>query len=103
MSLPTILPLLDEGLGNQATTVVDVRQRSEYASGHVPGSLNVELGAIGSATLPGGPVVTICGHGERAASAASMLEQRGRSDVRVMPGGPDDWARVTGAAVEAGP
>jgi rhodanese-related sulfurtransferase len=94
-------PMADPATVDPAT-VVDVRQRSEYATGHVPGSLNVELGAIGSETLPGGPVVTMCGHGERAATAASVLERTGRTDIRVMPGGPHDWARVTGTPVETG-
>lgn len=80
--------------------VVDVRQRSEFATGHVPGAVNVELGAVASATLPDGPVVTMCGHSERAATAASALERAGRTDVRVMPGGPADWAKASGGAVE---
>jgi rhodanese-related sulfurtransferase len=93
-------PMADPATVDPAT-VVDVRQHSEYAPGHVPGSLNIELGAVGSSTLPTGPVVTMCGHGERAATAASVLERTGRSDVQVMPGGPEDWTRVSGVAVEA--
>jgi rhodanese-related sulfurtransferase len=34
----------------------------------------------------------MCGHGERAATAASLLERGGRSDIAVVIGGPDDWA-----------
>jgi hydroxyacylglutathione hydrolase len=82
------------------TRVIDVRQRSEFAAGHLPGSVSIELGAISSATLPDGPVVTMCGHGERAATAASILERRGRRDVRVMSGGPGDWARLSNATIE---
>ena len=29
-----------------ATTVIDVRQRSEYTAGHVPGAINIELGSF---------------------------------------------------------
>ena len=82
------------------SSVVDVRQRSEYAAGHVPGALNVELGVIGTSTLPDGPVVTMCGHSERAATAASVLERTGRSDVLVMPVGPNEWAQAYQGAVE---
>jgi hydroxyacylglutathione hydrolase len=92
-------PLVDPSTVDP-TGVVDVRQRSEFAAGHLPGALSIELGALASATLPDGPVVTMCGHGERAATAASILERRGRSDVRVMAGGPGDWARLTGATIE---
>jgi rhodanese-related sulfurtransferase len=97
---PTIgTPLVDPSTVDP-TSVVDVRQRSEFAAGHLPGAMGIELGALGSAALPDGPVVTMCGHGERAATAASVLERRGRSDVRVMSGGPVDWARLTGATIE---
>jgi hydroxyacylglutathione hydrolase len=82
--------------------VVDVRQLSEYRSGHVPGALTVELGALIDHHLPRGPLVTMCGHGERAASAASVLERAGRNDVSVLAAGPADWAEATGSALEVG-
>jgi rhodanese-related sulfurtransferase len=72
--------------------LVDVRQRSEFASGHVPGALNIELGTLAEQTpaLPTGPLTVMCGHGERAISAASILAARGRTDVSVLAGGPDE-------------
>ena len=82
--------------------VVDVRQLSEYRSGHVPGALTVELGALTDADLPAGTLVTMCGHGERAASAASMLERAGRHDIAVLTAGPSDWAAATGRPLEVG-
>jgi hydroxyacylglutathione hydrolase len=77
--------------------VVDVRQRAEFAMGHVPGSANVELGTIGDGRLPAGPMAVMCGHGERAMTAASLLASGGRTDITVLIGGPDDWARHHGA------
>jgi len=50
-------------------------------------------------TLPDGPLTVMCGHGERAMTAASLLERAGRQDLRVMLGGPDDWQRATGRAL----
>ena len=47
------------------------------------------------------PVVTMCGHGERAATAASVLERAGHTAVAVLPGGPPDWAEATGLALES--
>jgi len=38
----------------------------------------------------------MCGRGERAMSAASLLERRGLRDVAVLQGGPQDWAEATG-------
>jgi rhodanese-related sulfurtransferase len=37
----------------------------------------------------------MCAHGERAATAASILERAGRPGVAVTVGGPDDWAAAT--------
>jgi rhodanese-related sulfurtransferase len=77
-------------------TVVDVRQAAEYQAGHLPGAVNVELGAIDVASLPAGPISTMCGHGERALTAASLLAAAGRRDVTVLTGGPEDWAFAHG-------
>lgn len=79
--------------------VLDVRQTAEYAAGHVPGALHLELGSLGAHldTLPTGPITVMCGHGERAMTGASILAAAGRNDVSVMVGGADDWARATGA------
>lgn len=74
--------------------VLDVRQDDEYAAGHIPDALHLELGDIArhDADLPSGKLAVMCGHGERAAGAASMLERAGRRDVAVVIGGPQDWA-----------
>jgi hydroxyacylglutathione hydrolase len=98
------LPLVQAGrLDDQPGPVLDVRQASEVAEGHVPGAIPVELGALAGdqapAELPEGPVTVMCGHGERASTAASLLERAGRHNPRVMLGGPDDWARATGRAL----
>jgi hydroxyacylglutathione hydrolase len=84
-------------------TIVDVRQASEYAAGHLPGALPVELGALTESTpLPCGPLTLMCGHGERAMTAASLLERDGWSDLTVVEGGPEDWAAVPGHHLEVG-
>lgn len=79
-----------------AGAVIDVRQRSEYEAGHLPTSVNIELGDIDRADLPSQAVSVMCGHGERAMSAASLLERRGHREVTVLTGGPDDWSRAHG-------
>ena len=45
--------------------------------------------------------MTMCGHGERAATAASVLERAGHTAVAVLPGGPPDWADATGRTLES--
>jgi rhodanese-related sulfurtransferase len=44
----------------------------------------------------------MCGHGERAVTAASLLERAGRRDVAVVVGGPDEWAAASGLELETG-
>jgi hydroxyacylglutathione hydrolase len=78
--------------------VLDVRQTSEVAVGHLPGAVAVELGALdGGEGLPAGPLTVMCGHGERAMTAASLLARTGRRDLRVvMGGGAAEWSAATG-------
>lgn len=90
------LPIATAGLIDASRLdrrVVDVRQLNEYAAGHVPDAIHVELGDIAgrAADLPAGPLALMCGHGERAATAASLLERAGRTDLAVVVGGPSDW------------
>jgi hydroxyacylglutathione hydrolase len=78
--------------------VLDVRQASEVAGGHLPGAAAVELGALdGGHGLPAGPLTMMCAHGERAMTAASLLASAGRRDLRVVVGGgPPEWSAATG-------
>lgn len=81
--------------------VLDVRQTVEYADGHVPGAVHLELGSLTPRldAVPTGPITLMCGHGERAMTGASILAAAGRDDVSVMVGGPDDWARAAGTSL----
>src|SRR4029453_11307476 len=95
------LPLVEAAqLDDEPGVVLDVRQASEVADGHLPGALAVELGELAgdrqSGELPEGPVTVMCAHGERAMTAASLLERAGRKELRVVHGGPRDWQRATG-------
>lgn len=82
---------------------LDVRQDAEFAAGHVPGAVHIELGGLAAHALdaPAGPVVA-CGHGERAMTAASLLERAGHTDIAVLDGGPDDYATAHGRRLTEG-
>jgi rhodanese-related sulfurtransferase len=82
--------------------ILDIRQHSEFASGHVPGATHIELGELahGLPDLPPGRTVVMCGHGERAMGAASLLLQAGRANVVVLAGGPDSWAKASGRSLQ---
>jgi len=77
--------------------VLDVRQADEHRAGHIPGAVPIELGELAARVgqAPPGAVVA-CAHGERAMTAASLLLRAGRTDLTVLAGGPDDWAKATG-------
>jgi glyoxylase-like metal-dependent hydrolase (beta-lactamase superfamily II) len=95
------IPLVEAGNLGEAQ-VLDIRQDGEFDAGHVPGADHVELGDL--AELPGSvpdrPTVVMCGHGERAMGAASLLARAGHHDVAVLTGGPEDWANATGRPLE---
>jgi hydroxyacylglutathione hydrolase len=84
--------------------VLDIRQRSEYLDGHLPGAMHVELGDIShrAAEIPDEPTVVMCGHGERAMGAASLLAGTGHHHLVVLDGGPQEWAAATGRPLETG-
>jgi glyoxylase-like metal-dependent hydrolase (beta-lactamase superfamily II)/rhodanese-related sulfurtransferase len=100
-SLPTTPPI-EAPLGLR---VLDIRQASEFEQGHVQGASHVELGALaGLASEPSDePTVVMCSHGERAMSAASLLQRAGRQNVVVLEGSPEDWADANGQPLERGP
>ncbi len=82
--------------------VLDVRQTTEFQAGHVPKATHLELGTLREHTgqLGDGPAVAMCGHGERAATAVSVLEAAGRPGVAILDGGPGDWSATTGESLE---
>ncbi|MGH3859060.1 MBL fold metallo-hydrolase [Actinokineospora sp.] len=102
--LPTTATRLvsaDEVSGN----VLDVRQTAEFTGGHLPGATHIELGDLPDRAdeVPAEPTVVMCGHGERAMSAASVLERAGQRDLAVLTGGANDWAHATGRRLDTGP
>lgn len=69
------------------TTYIDVREPSEFASGHVDGAINIPLGSIGESNteldeLPKDrKIVLYCRSGARASLAKEQLQAMGYSNV----------------------
>jgi hydroxyacylglutathione hydrolase len=84
--------------GDDDLVVLDVRDRTEWAGGAIPGAVNVSAGEIAQGGEPpvngGGAVVVMCGSGYRSAVATSLLQARGRTNVVNVRGGMDDWTRA---------
>jgi hydroxyacylglutathione hydrolase len=82
-----------DGAGLQ---VLDVRERTEWDAGRIPGSLHVPYHDL--AGLPDGldrdrPVAVVCASGQRSAVAASLLQADGAGHVaHVVDGGVGTWA-----------
>jgi glyoxylase-like metal-dependent hydrolase (beta-lactamase superfamily II)/rhodanese-related sulfurtransferase len=88
----------------QGRRVLDVRQRDEFTAGHVSNAVHIELGDLAArvADLHTRKLVVMCGHGERAMSAASVIERATGQVVSVLVGGPDELAAAAGTALETG-
>jgi len=78
-------------------TVIDVRTPAEYASGHLPGALNIPLDRIRRA-LPEirhaaerGDVLVVCASGARSDSACKLLAEQGITTA-TLAGGTGAWA-----------
>jgi hydroxyacylglutathione hydrolase len=74
--------------------VIDVRQASEYAEGHVPGSHHIFAGDLAErlAEVPRDrPIACICASGYRSSVAASLLRARGFEDVSWVADGIPAW------------
>ena len=72
--------------------LIDVRSAAEFASGHVPGAVNIPMEQVESRLddiSRSGEVVLICQGGKRAAVTADWICDR--RDVKVLEGGTQAW------------
>ena len=83
---------------NTAPVVVDVRFRSEFDAGHVPGAINTPFWAPEVAKLPKDPsteLVIYCGHGQRAWIAQQLLALRGYRSSSLLEGHAKGWKKAS--------
>jgi hydroxyacylglutathione hydrolase len=95
---------LDRRRAGSAIEVVDVRNGSEWAAGHIPGSRNLPLGRLAERTgeLPRDRTLIVhCQSGARAGVALSLLLAHGFPDVEHLRGDFAEWSRA-GRPVEVG-
>jgi hydroxyacylglutathione hydrolase len=90
--------------GDEGPVVLDVRNASEYAGEHIPGSLHIPYGDLAGRLeeLPRErAIATICRGGKRSGLAASILQRAGFEDVIHVGRGVGAW-RNAGHPVESG-
>ena len=72
-------------LMKKGAIIVDVRSKSEYAGGHVKGSINIPLDSLSNNLNKlkdkSKPVITCCASGMRSASAKGILKSNGYTEV----------------------
>lgn len=92
---------LDAG---ETIPVIDVRTEAEFATGHIPGAVNIPLDTI-TTTIPGyseeTPMAIVCQGGVRSMTACQRLKDS-RSNLLNVLGGTNAW-RQAGYEVEGAP
>lgn len=88
--------MLDRG---DSFHLVDVREESEWAVGHLPGAIHLCKGIIErdvetAITDRGASIVLYCGGGFRSALAADNLQKMGYTAVASMDGGWRGWVEA---------
>jgi rhodanese-related sulfurtransferase len=85
--------------------ILDVRERSEWEKGHIPGSIFApwhDIDGLPEDLDPARPIAVVCGSGQRAAVAASLVLRAGaRLVIHVVEGGVPKWGRL-GHPLETG-
>lgn len=82
---------------NGTVDVVDVREISEWNTGHIPGARLVPLEKLRAdplTALPRDNVVFVCAKGVRSLAAAKLAERLGLSQLYNLEGGTSSWARA---------
>lgn len=88
------------------STVIDVREISEYVEGHIPGAVPVPMGQLPSHVgelNTDDPVIVVCASGNRSAAMTDFLRNAG-FDAYSVAGGTSAWAGsgrpiVTGSGI----
>ncbi|PAX52190.1 rhodanese-like domain-containing protein [Brunnivagina elsteri] len=89
-------------LKNDNAVLIDVRQPSEYTSGHIPNAINIPLQTLIADIdkIPqDSPVVLYCTTGYRTAMGVMSLQMLGRTNVRGFPPSIQGW-KAAGEALE---
>ena len=81
-----------------APLVLDVREKWEYDTAHLPDTLLMPMGDIPSrahAELdPDAPIIVLCHHGARSLNVTMWLRQQGFDHAQSLAGGIDHWSRT---------
>jgi hydroxyacylglutathione hydrolase len=97
MKMWTVWDLRGRLKGEGKLTIVDVRQPREWSTGHIEGArfiTGAELPSRFDEVPKDQPVALICGSGYRSSVAASLLMQKGFTNIANVLGGMSAWTRA---------
>ncbi|MFP4634736.1 MAG: rhodanese-like domain-containing protein [Nitriliruptoraceae bacterium] len=83
-----------EALEVDGAVLIDVREESEFAEGHIPGAVNIPIRTLGdnlSAIPTDQPVWVVCASGWRAGLATSSLRMMGYDNVNAYAPSVQGW------------
>ncbi len=86
-------------MNREDALVLDVREPTEYAAGHMPGAKNVPLASVEARAgefdkHKAKPVIVMCESGTRSSKAAGILRARGFANVVNLSGGLPAWQQA---------
>ncbi len=86
-------------INREDALVLDVREVTEYAAGHMLGAKNVPLAAVEGRAgefdkHKAKPVIVVCADGSRASKAAATLRAGGFANVLNLSGGLPAWQQA---------
>ncbi|GAA5192864.1 thiosulfate sulfurtransferase GlpE [Ferrimonas gelatinilytica] len=98
MSQYQCLPLADfEALRQRRELqIVDIRDASAFAAGHIPGAVHLHNGNLAEFVLNAEfeePLVVVCYHGISSQGAAGYLAEQGFEQVYSLDGGFEGWQK----------
>ena len=84
-------------MNNSSRIILDVRTPGEYASGHLPGAVNIDCSSKAFETEIGKldkslDYLVYCHMGNRSAWAVSVMKARGFRSLKNLDGGIAQWA-----------
>jgi hydroxyacylglutathione hydrolase len=91
--------------GDERVQLLDVRERAEWEEARIPGAAFLpwhDVETVPDGLDPAAPIAVLCSSGQRAATAASLLQRLGaQRPIHVVDGGVGTWGQL-GQPLERG-
>ncbi len=81
--------------GEEAVTIVDIRDPDSYAAGHISGAQHLDSAGMArfiETADPDAAVIVCCFHGHMSQSAGAFLAEKDFDEVYSLDGGFTEWA-----------